>query len=1608
MKKIIILALLAFSSLTIFATTPTVLSVKATAGTYKFGTQVLINIKFDSVINVQGYPRLSLNTGTNVSYATYLSGSKSNTLVFAYTVALNDNANPLEYTSIAALILNGGSIKALASGIVANLTLPGFGSGNSLSSSNVIVDGVIPIVTKVSGASADGSYKIGDGFDIVVTFSKQVTMSAGTANLLLNTGLVKNAAHCVLVSASTSTTFTFHYVVNVGDYTTDLNYASTNALTLNAGTTITDAAGNKASLLLPNLLSPNSLMFTSNIVIDAVPAKVTNVTSPTINGSYNAGNIIYINVVFSKVVTVTPNSNSEYPLLTLLTKTTLTTNTGNATYYSGSGTNTLTFKYVVQTTDYTLALDYNNTTSLACPNHLGSLATIQDDFGNDAVLTLVVPAAGNLGSLSRNKKIILDNNVPSVTAVTSTDGTYIIGNPVYINVVFSKPVAVTGFPKLELASGGSVNQYAIYFSGSNTTTLKFKYVVQSGDISAKLNYASNSSLTLNGGTITDKAGNLAVLSLLNATALSSNNTVKIEGVQAYVTNITSSFSSYHTPGDIIPIVVSFNTSVDVTSTPKLLLETGTIDRYAVYASTSGADLTFNYTVMTGDNTIKLEYKATNSLALFGGTIKDHAYGNNAILNLPAPTTAGSLSANANIIIVAVPKVVNVTATTNNGSYNAGSVIRIAVIFSLPVTVSGTPTLTLSTMGSANEVVNYFSTVADTLIFKYTVQSGDASTDLDYVATNPLALNGGTIVSANVPSVSANLTLPVPGATGSLSRNKAIVIDNVAPTANDVNSIPYFSNPVPGATGPVKHIIGETVFFYVLFSKTVIVTGAPQLELQTTTANKYAMYVSGSNTTILKFMYTVKSGDINAHLDYATPNPLTLNGGTIKDKAGNAANLTTLPANGRSLLYLNNTVNIEGVPPVVSSVSDTTQANTTFTSGTIHIKVAFSKIVNVSTNGAPRLLINTGSGSSFANYASGTGTTNLVFDYVISPGDYSSALDYVSTGSLMLNGSTIKDADFNNAVLTLPALGGGSSLSSSTITVDAVPPKVTNVTSTAANGYYNLGSTIYITVTFSKNVTVAGGTPQLTLATLTNETINYFSGSGSNTLTFTYIVQATDASSDLDYVSTSSLSPGAGTIRDVAGNDANLTLPTPHTYGSLSYNKNIIIDGIVPTITSINSSNSNGSYNTGKTIYIQVFYSEKVIVTGYPQLTLNTTPAETAYYFAGSGTNCLIFSYTVHNGDAASPLDVSLVSGTIKDVAGNIATLTLPTNSLGNNNTIVIDCVAPIVTNVTSSTPNATYNSGAVIAIDVVFSKTVYVSGTPLLTLETGTAKRNAIYTGGYGTNTLTFDYTVQLGDNSADLDYLATSSLTAGDGIIDAAGNAAILTMATPGAAGSLSNNKAIIIDGVSQSVTNVTSLATGIYHSNAVISIDVIFSEPLFVSTGTPQLTLETGTTDENALYISGSGTNKFTFHYIVQLGDQNLHLDYVLPTSLSGVIVDNVGNSATLTLPTPGAAGSLGANTTINIDGSTKSAMSGIQNINTSTVNVYPVPSKGNITLEMSGFANKNKTITVFDSFGRTVYSGTTSSDTRNLSLKFSSGIYSVLISTDNQKVYKKLIIE
>ena len=111
-----------------------------------------------------------------------------------------------------------------------------------------------------------------------------------------------------------------------------------------------------------------------------------------------------------------------------------------------------------------------------------------------------------------------------------------------------------------------------------------------------------------------------------------------------IVNVTSSAANgTYGLGDLIDISIQFSENVTVTGTPTLTMRySSTLTSNINYTSGSGTNtLIFRFTGTSATSTSDLDYSATNSLS---GTIRNGSL-EQAVLTLPAPGNAGSLSAN---------------------------------------------------------------------------------------------------------------------------------------------------------------------------------------------------------------------------------------------------------------------------------------------------------------------------------------------------------------------------------------------------------------------------------------------------------------------------------------------------------------------------------------------------------------------------------------------------------------------------------------------------------------------------------------------------------------------------------------------------------------------------------------------------------------------------------------------------------------------------------------------------------------------------------------------------------------------------------------------------
>ncbi len=920
-----------------------------------------------------------------------------------------------------------------------------------------------------------------------------------------------------------------------------------------------------------------------------------------------------------------------------------------------------------------------------------------------------------------------------------------------------------------------------------------------------------------------------------------------------VSSVSVPSNATYKAGDSLNFTVNFSEAVTVTGTPRLVLDVGGSTKYATYTGGSGSSaLTFTYTSASGDydsNGISVSSLQTN-----GGTLKDG-------VGYSATLTLNSVASTTGVLVDAVvPTVSSVTSSTANGTYKAGDTISVIANFSEAVTVTGTPQLTLET-GTTDQVVNYASgSGTSQLVFTYTVQAGDTTSDLDYVSTGALSLNSGTIKDA--AGNSATLTLASPGSANSLGANKAIVIDTIAPTVSSV-SVPSNST----------YIAGQSLSFTVNFNEAVTVTGTPRLVLDIGGTSRYATYVSGSGTSALAFSYTVASGDADG--DGIAVSSLQTNGGTLNDAAGNNATLTLNSVGSTSL------VRVDTVAPTVSSVS--VPSNAGYTTGqNLDFTVNFSEAVTVNTGGGtPYLGVTVGSTTKQASYVSGSGTSALLFRYTVSGGDNDS--DGIAVASAWTsNGGTIKDAAGNNAGTSLSSVGATSS-----VLVDTVAPSVSGNIGVPSSGSYTTGQTLSFTVTFDESVTVTGTDSSLALTIGSTARTATYSSRTTNSITYVYTVQAGDT--DADGITIGAISLASTTIRDSVGNDASVSLS-----GHIPPTSSILIDTTGPDVNSV-AVPANGTYIAGQNLDFTVAFSENVTVDttgGTPRIALVIgSTVRYASYLSDSGTSALVFRHTISSGDTdTNGITVGALAtngGTIKDSAGNAATTTL--NSVGSTAAILVDGVAPSVTGTISVPSDGTYVAAGHLDFTITFDDTVTVTGTDsTLSLVVGSTTRTAAYLSSTSTS-ITYRHSVQSGDN--DTDGIAVGSLTLNTTTItDASGQNANVSLT-----GHVPTTTGIKVDSTAPTVSALAAPTAGTYTPGQNLDFTVTFTESVTIS-GTPRLVLDVGGQTRYADFVSVSGAAAL-FRHTVQSGDTDS--DGVAVSSLQtngGTIRDAAGNSASV----------------------------------------------------------------------------------------------------------------
>ena len=319
---------------------------------------------------------------------------------------------------------------------------------------------------------------------------------------------------------------------------------------------------------------------------------------------------------------------------------------------------------------------------------------------------------------------------------------------------------------------------------------------------------------------------------------------------------------------------------------------------------------------------------------------------------------------------------------------------------------------------------------------------------------------------------------------------------------------------------------------------------------------------------------------------------------------------------------------------------------------------------------------------------------------------------------------------------------------------------------------------------------------------------YHSGSGSRQLVFRYRVQTEDRDNDGISVGAAAVGEDGRPREGFSGSiyAKGTDVPIDYTHPGVKGDWRQKVDGR-PYVQSVKiiSSPPDGwdAYRANQTIEVSMTFDTDVVVEGDVSVDLylgledyNWDEAERkAAYIRGSGTDTLVFGYTVRPGDM-DPRGVGIImgvdfdrnkggfggSGTIKDKGTDVERNPwyLGTGHQPDHKVYTESPAISSLSIISRPANGDAYDAREVITVEVEFSEQVTTSGEPSLELSVGEEAREEtlvpVSEGGFS-RSLLFQYEVQEGDADSDGIGIGANVLRSnGGGIHDSAGNAASLS----------------------------------------------------------------------------------------------------------------------------------------------------------------------------------------------------------------------------------------
>ena len=698
------------------------------------------------------------------------------------------------------------------------------------------------------------------------------------------------------------------------------------------------------------------------------------------------------------------------------------------------------------------------------------------------------------------------------TAISSTPdaayGYYVEGDTIAVKLTFDTAVAVDlapaddVAPAVDISLGGSV-QPAVYASGSGSTELVFEYSVVYSDYDADGVSVPAGSVALHGGAIRRDGTDTAAALTHAAVADHADHTVigrPFVSGRAFV-------SQPHTGGvyhrnELIEARLTFNELVDVSGRPRVRILIANSGAYgdlvkAYYLRGSGTDtIVFGYRVRGSD-------RDNNGIHISANTLGEGSItrsGTATRVNWRFSRHAGGWGQRVHGSQPGVP-----LAPVLTGASAARS-----------VWLSWT-----APNDSGSAIVSYSYRHArvggDRTYWKWCRIPCSRRTAAGAVDSRTFEVEGLALDTAYTFPVRAHNAVGVGEPSNEVTVTTSKAVAALSATVDGDRLAVTYDRPLNPEAVPAAS----------LFSTLTEGDFGPAGTIR-------SVSISGANVVLV--LSAPVSPDDTITVTYAPPDPVT---------ATNA--ITALNGKPAGPLHQFSVVNVTA--PTVREIAFSTapQAGDTYAAGELIVAmVTFNANVTVDTGaGNPRLSVEIGRAARQFSYTTGSGGPALTFEYTVSEHDVDRDGIRVLGNSLSTGGGSIRKTGTRiNARLGHPAGAAQAGLKV------MGPPAVSTVSLTsnpAADETYQRREVIEATVTFTSAVDVdtAGGRPFVAVVVgVDRRSLEYASGTGSDTLVFTYTVTDDDLDTDGISLPENPVATGGGAIRRAGSSDVNAFLDHP--------------------------------------------------------------------------------------------------------------------------------------------------------------------------------------------------------------------------------------------------------------------------------------------------------------------------------------------------------------------------------------------------------------------------------------------------------------------------------